>query len=103
MAANLEIKLINRGEEGEFLLIGNLDTQTAPQAEEHFDAAAERFDDIVINMQDLNYVSSAGLRVLKRIHVKMVKKGGKLTVRNINENIMEVFEITGFAGLLNLE
>ena len=57
----------------------------------------------MINMQDLNYVSSAGLRVLKRIHVKMVKKGGKLTVRNINDNIMEVFEITGFAGLLNLE
>ena len=103
MAANLEIKLVNRGEEGEMLLIGNLDTQTAPQAEEHFDAAAERFENLVLNMQDLNYVSSAGLRVLKRIHVKMAKQGGKLTVRNINDNIMEVFEITGFAGLLNLE
>ena len=103
MAATLEIKLVNRGDVGEFLLTGNLDTQTAPQAEEHFDAAAERFGDLIINMQDMNYVSSAGLRVLKKLHVKMIKQGGKLTVTNVNDNIMEVFEITGFAGLLNIE
>ena len=54
MAATLEIKLVNRGDVGEFLLTGNLDTQTAPQAEEHFEAAAERFGDLIINMQDMN-------------------------------------------------
>ena len=102
MAGKLDIKLVNRGDEGELILTGKLDTQTVDDAEDYFDEAARRFDHLILNMADLTYVSSAGLRLLKTIHIKMHKQGGILSVKNVNESIMEVFEITGFAGLLNL-
>ena len=102
MAEKLDIKLINRGEEGELLLIGKLDTQTVTDATGYFEEAAERFDHLILNMAELKYVSSAGLRLLKQIHLQMNKKGGMLSIKNVSEYVMEVFEITGFAGMLNL-
>jgi len=101
MAAKLDMKLVNRGDEGELLMKGELDSQTAVEAEEYLDETSDRFDHLVLNMAELSYVSSAGLRVLKHTHIKMNKQGGMLSLKNVNENIMEVFEITGFAGLLN--
>ncbi len=101
MAANLGIKLINRGDEGELLLIGRLDANTVEEAQEYFNVAADRFDHLILNLDQLQYISSAGLRVLKLIHIKMQKKGGQLSIRNANNYVMEVFEMTGFAGLLN--
>ena len=101
MAAKLDMKLINRGEEGEILMFGKLDTQTAAEAEGYIDKASDRFDHLILNMAELSYVSSAGLRILKKTHIKMNKRGGVLSLSNVNDNIMEVFEITGFAGLLN--
>ena len=101
MAAHLGMKLINRGDEGEILLKGRLDTVTAAESDIYFEEATKRFDHLILNMQDLEYISSAGLRTLKIIHIKMQKKGGSLTIKNVSDNIMEVFEMTGFAGLLN--
>lgn len=101
MATKLDIKLVNKGEKGELLMQGKLDTQTAIEAEEIMEELSDRFDYLILNMSDLSYISSAGLRILKKIHIKMNKKGGVLALSNVNENIMEVFEITGFAGLLN--
>ena len=101
MAAKLDMKLVNRGDEGELLMNGKLDTQTSVEAEGYFEEASDRFEHLILNMENLSYVSSAGLRILKKTHIKMSKKGGLLSLRNVNENIMEVFEITGFAGLLN--
>ena len=101
MAAKLDMKLVNRGEEAEILMVGKLDTQTSVEAERYFDEASDRFDHLILNMEELSYISSAGLRILKRTHIKLNKKGGLLSLKNVNENIMEVFEITGFAGLLN--
>ena len=77
----MNIKLINRGQEGELLLEGRLDSLTAPEAEEVFNQTAERFDKVILNMRDLEYVSSAGLRTLKRLHMAMKKKNGNLTNR----------------------
>lgn len=101
MAARLDVKLVNRGQEGELLLIGKLDTQTSVEAEGIFEEASDRFDHLILNMADLVYISSAGLRILKKTHIKMNRKGGVLSLCNVDDNIMEVFEITGFAGLLN--
>lgn len=101
MAAHLGIKLINRGDEGELLLKGRLDSVTADEASEYLEAASNRFDHLILNMEELDYISSAGLRLLKHLHVKMQKKLGALSIRNVNDNIMEVFEMTGFAGLFN--
>ena len=99
----MNIKLINRGEVGELLLEGRLDSLTAPEAEEVFNQTAERFDKVILNMMDLEYVSSAGLRTLKRLHMAMKKKEGSLVLTNVRKMVMEVFEMTGFAGLLKFE
>ena len=99
----MNIKLINRGQEGELVLEGRLDTLTGPEAEEDFNQMAERFEKIVLNMAGVEYVSSAGLRTLKRLHMAMKKKNGSLVLTNVRKMVMEVFEMTGFAGLLNFE
>ena len=99
----MNIKLINRGQEGELVLEGRLDTLTAPEAEEVFNQTAERFDKVILNRRDLEYVSSAGLRTLKRLHMAMKKKNGNLVLTNVRKMVMEVFEMTGFAGLLKFE
>lgn len=96
----MTIKLINHGEMGELRLEGRLDANTSLEADEVFLQMAERFERIVLDMAKLEYVSSAGLRVLKRLHMAMQKKQGSLELKNVNHMIMEVFEMTGFAGLL---
>ena len=99
----MTIRLINHGEEGELLIDGRLDSNTAPEAEEYFNQTAERFDRVVLNLAGMDYISSAGLRVLKRLHMSMRKKNGTLTIRNVNRMVMEVFEMTGFAGLFSFD
>ena len=97
---SLNLNLINRGREGELILIGRLDSVTSAEAEKVFDEVTERFDDLILNMKDLDYISSAGLRILKRAYMTMRRKGGNLKLKNVNKMVMEVFEVTGFAGLL---
>ena len=99
----MDIKLINRGTSGELVLIGRLDANSAPEAEEIFKEMIERFDTIVLNMEQLDYISSAGLRVIKIIHMGMKKKNGELILTNVQKMVMEVFEMVGFAGLLKFE
>ncbi len=98
----MEMKLINHGESGELLLIGRLDSSTVADAEEVFNQVCERFTKLTLNMEQLAYISSAGLRVLKRVHVNMSKKGGELELTKVNPMVMEVFEMTGFSGLLHI-
>jgi len=95
----MTIKLINQGDSAELLLEGRLDSSTAPEAEELLMEAAGRFDRLTLNMNNLEYISSAGLRVLKKLHIALKKKEGQLTVKNVNKLVMEVFEMTGFVGL----
>ena len=99
----MDIKLINRGTAGELILIGRLDANSAPEAEEIFKEMIERFDTIVLNMEHLDYISSAGLRVIKIIHMGMKKKNGELILTKVQKMVMEVFEMVGFAGLLKFE
>ena len=100
MAAKMHIKLINRGEEGELLLEGRLDSSTAPEVEAIVLQVADRFDQVILNMAQLEYISSAGLRILKLLYMALRKKEGELKVKNANKLVMEVFEMTGFVGLL---
>lgn len=96
----LNMKLINRGQEAEIQMVGRLDTTTAPDAEKILTDTAERFDDVILDMAQLEYVSSAGLRALKRAHIIVRRKGGTIQVKNVNKMVMDVFDITGFSGML---
>lgn len=98
----MTIKLINRGTEGELLLDGRLDAMTSPEAEEVFLKMAERFETLTLNMEKLQYISSAGLRVLKKTYMASVKKNGTIELSHVNKMVMEVLEMTGFAGLLKI-
>lgn len=99
----MDIKLINRGATGELIFVGRLDANSAPEAEEIVKQMIERFDKIVLNMEQLDYISSAGLRVIKIIHMGMKKKNGELILTKVQKMVMEVFEMVGFAGLLKFE
>ncbi len=98
----MDIKLVARENEGELIMSGDLDTRTAKDADALFLQMADRFKDIILNMKDLEYVSSAGLRAIRNLYIKVNQNGGKLSLTNVNENVMEVFEMTGLAGLLNI-
>ena len=95
----MHIKLINRGTEGEVMLEGRLDTNTSPEAEKVLLGLTERFDKLTLNFSDLTYISSAGLRVMKRLYSAMAPKNGEIVLKNVNKMVMEVFEMTGFVSL----
>ena len=97
---SLNLNLINRGTEGELVMIGRLDSNTSVEAEPVIDELTGRFDTLILDMKELDYISSAGLRILKKAYMTMRRKDGKLQLKNVNKLVMEVFEVTGFAGLL---
>lgn len=99
----MTVKLISRDKVGELLLEGRLDSVTSADAESVLTDVAARFDHVILNFEKLTYISSAGLRVLRKTHMAMLRKGGDLTLRNVNRTIMEVFEMTGFVCLLKIE
>ncbi len=86
----------------EIALEGRLDTMTAPELEAELNQSMSSADSLKRDFSKLDYISSAGLRVLLSAHKAMSAKGGmKLT--NVNEIVQEVFEVTGFADILDIE
>ena len=83
-------------------LEGRLDTVTAPSLEEELKTSFDGIKKLVLDFQALEYISSAGLRVLLMAQ-KTMNKQGSMVIRNVNETIAEVFEITGFADMLTIE
>lgn len=83
-------------------LDGRLDTTTAPQLEAELRDGLNGVQNLVIDMEKLVYISSAGLRVLLKAQ-KAMNKQGKMTVKNVSQDIKDVFEVTGFDELLNIE
>ena len=83
-------------------LTGRLDTTTAPELEKELKASLDSVTTLVIDMTALDYISSAGLRVLLSAQ-KTMNKQGEMKVVHVNETIMEIFEVTGFSDILTIE
>ncbi|MCI9422285.1 MAG: STAS domain-containing protein [Dorea sp.] len=83
-------------------LEGRLDTTTAPELEKVTKSRLDGVTELVIDMKGLDYLSSAGLRVLLGAQ-KTMNKQGSMKVTNVNETIMEIFEVTGFGDILTIE
>ncbi len=83
-------------------LDGRLDTTSAPQLEGVLRETLRGVTELEMDFASLAYISSAGLRVLLSA-MKLMKKQGSMIVRNVNDTVMEVFEITGFADMLTIE
>ena len=97
--------IIGKKQEGTALSItlkGRLDTTTAPQLEGELRTALDGVEDLVFDMSALDYISSAGLRVLLSAQ-KTMNRQGSMVIRNVNEEVMEVFEVTGFSDILTIE
>ncbi|MBQ8094905.1 MAG: STAS domain-containing protein [Clostridia bacterium] len=82
-------------------LEGRLDTTTSPELEAELKTVLEAAQTLTMDFSKLDYISSAGLRVLLAAHKVMSRKGG-MKVTNVNEIVQEVFEVTGFADILNI-
>lgn len=86
----------------EIALEGRLDTTTAPELEAELNKDLGSAESLTMDFSKLEYISSAGLRVLLSAHKAMSVKGG-MTVKNVNEIVREVFEVTGFSDILTIE
>ena len=96
---------INKTQNGTALTIaleGRLDTMTAPELEAELKKSLDGMETLTLDFSKLDYISSAGLRVLLSAHKLMSSKGG-MKVTNVNDVVQEVFEVTGFADILTIE
>ena len=97
---NIEKQL--NGKELAVALEGRLDTTTAPQLEEEIKEGISQIESLVFDFAKLEYISSAGLRVLLSAQ-KIMNKQGSMVVKNSSEEVKEIFEVTGFSDILTIE
>lgn len=97
----MEIRKNQNGSELTVSLIGRLDTTTAPALESTLKQSLNDITALTLDFAELEYISSAGLRVLLSAQ-KQMNKQGKMTLLHVNENIKEVFDITGFSDILTI-
>ena len=98
----MTIEIKRNAEETIIELAGRLDTTTAPALDKTISEDIGETKNLVLNFKNLEYISSAGLRVLLSAQKKM-QKSGSMKVTNVCEEVMEVFEMTGFADILTIE
>ena len=98
----MEINKVLDGEKAVLLVSGRLDTTTAPELETTVLNIIGQVKDLTFDFKDLEYISSAGLRVLL-MAVKRIDSNGNMVITNCNDEIMEIFEVTGFSDVLNIQ
>ncbi len=98
----MEIKKQAEGDKLTLTLNGRLDTMTSPELEEVLKESLDGVKDLAFDFTELEYLSSAGLRVLLGAQ-KTMSEIGKMTIRHVNEPVMEVLEVTGFTNVFSIE
>ena len=98
----MEITKTPSGSDLTVAISGKLDTQTAPELEESLRDDLGGVDNLVFDLSNLEYVSSAGLRVILATYKRMSKQGS-MVIHNVTPDVMDVFEMTGFTDLLEIE
>lgn len=99
----MEINGTKNGEALEVALSGRLDTNTSPELESYLRENLAGITNLAIDLTDVQYVSSAGLRVFLYAHKELAKVGSGLVLRHPNEYITDVLEATGFTEILTVE
>ena len=98
----MNINKVLEGTKLELEIAGRLDTITAPELDAEIKQNMDAIDCLVLNFKGVEYISSAGLRVLLATQKSMGKKG-KMIVKEVNDTVMEIFNITGFVDILTIE
>lgn len=98
----LDINKTKNGNELVVALCGRLDTTTAPTLESELKSSLDGIESLTFDMNELQYISSAGLRVLLSAQ-KIMNKQGKMVVKGASEDVKEIFDVTGFSDILTIE
>ncbi|WP_051195204.1 STAS domain-containing protein [Pseudobutyrivibrio ruminis] len=98
----LNINILKDAGKAVLALEGRLDTSTAPQLEDAINRDIAEITDLSFDFKNLEYISSAGLRVLLSTQ-KVMNKQGKMIIKNVSEEVMEIFDVTGFSDILTIE
>ncbi len=98
----MKIQKERNGQELTVSLCGRLDTNTAPTLETELQQSWTDISILILDLKELDYISSAGLRVILAAQKQMLKQGS-MKLRNLNDNVREVFEMTGFADIMSIE
>jgi anti-sigma B factor antagonist len=99
----MEVKFNKQDSSLTVTISGNIDTVTAPELDSKLQENISDVKDLVLDFAAVDYISSAGLRVILMANQQMEDVDGNLTIKNVNEDVRDVFEMTGFDSLLNLE
>lgn len=97
----MKVTLDKNGSTLKVSVSGRLDTTTAPELEKALGSQLEGIESLTLDFGDLAYISSAGLRVLLALQ-KTMNQQGQMVVTHVNDNIMEVFDVTGFVDMLTI-
>ncbi len=98
----MNIKKKKDGSTATFAISGRIDTATAPEVDEFVNKNLDGVQNLILDFKEVNYVSSAGLRVLLSLQKKMMVKG-EMKLINVNDAVSDVFEVTGFDEILTFE
>ena len=98
----MEIKKNQSGDSLVVNIIGRLDAATAPQLEKELNASFAGIKTLILDFAELEYIASAGLRVLL-VAQKRMNKQGSMTIKNVSNEVKEVLDMTGFISFLNIE
>lgn len=96
---SMNMDLIKHGNDAEIKMNGYIDATNAAEVEKILMDLAGQFDNLTLDMENLEYVSSAGLRTFKLVYMELRRKGGTLAAKNVGKSVMEVLEVTGFTRL----
>ena len=99
----MEVKFNKQDSNLTVVISGNIDTVTAPELDSLLQENLPGIKDLILDFAAVDYISSAGLRVILMANQQMEDVDGNMTVKNVNEDVRDVFEMTGFDSLLNLE
>ena len=97
----MTITKMQNGAELKLTLEGRLDTNTAPELEAELQSSLDGVTELTMDLEKLEYISSAGLRVLLSTQ-KTMNKQGEMKISNVSETVMDVFEVTGFSDILTI-
>ena len=99
----MEMKLVDRQSYGKVFISGRIDSKNSKDVQNALMNIGDRFDNVTLNLTDLKYISSAGLRAVKNLYIKLRGKGGELVITNPAPFVLQVFEMTGFSEMLNIQ
>ena len=99
----MEVKFNKQDTTLTVVISGNIDTVTAPELDSQLQENLSGIKDLVLDFAAVDYISSAGLRVILMANQQLEDADGTMTIKNANDDVRDVFEMTGFDSLLNLE